>query len=1007
MTLKLQFDANQDYQIDAVNSVVDLFEGRPRLDTQYLLSEGGDVVPNLPEFDDLNPNWLLGQLGRIQTRNNVQPDRVQFDLWQDNGSMLGGEESHQYPHFTLEMETGTGKTYVYLRTIYELRRRFGFGKFIIVVPSVAIYEGVVKSAQITRDHFRALYDNETVNLTEYDGEQISRLRGFASSTFCEVLVMTLDSFNKANNVLYRASDKLPGVRLPYEYIQATRPILILDEPQNMESEIARKALRTLRPLFALRYSATHKSSPNLVYRLTPVDAYQRGLVKKIEVAGVTERENVNRPLLLLKAIKAGRGASSFSATVRTLITKQGTTSEADVTLKQNDDLSAKTKRSEHSGYGVGEINAASQTVSFTNGEVLRLNEDAGHARISVFRTQIEETVKAHLDTQARLRDKGIKVLSLFFIDRVANYTAPDGIIRQLFDEAFDKLKHSSRHFSQRSAEQVRSAYFAKKKIKAKGTGTGSANAGEIEEAIDTTSSNADERKAEKAAFSLIMRDKERLLSFEEPACFIFAHSALREGWDNPNVFQICTLRQSGSEMERRQTLGRGLRLCVNQLGERIRDEEINVLTVVANESYRDYAQNLQQEYAESGDAAPPLPTESRRNEAKRNDVIYLSDEFERFWQRISKPLRYDLRVETPALIESCLERLNAPSLEFPRTVIDITKGRINPTNGSVRVDKIDGNRAQLTFELFNQHGRKITLASEFHEGEDLTSLRPNDPYLKRLANFRLVRERGITRVQFAVADYALEEGETKDFGNIAIRNVSERSVSAPVEKYPVFNLIDRAAKELGMTKPTINAIFKGLHAERKRNIFENPEGFASVFITQLRNGLADHVTERLSFVEVGGLNYTDKEELFPATRRYPQREVLEAGQHGLYDKMQRDSEQELRFVERLRGDDRVEFYFKFPAGFKIDLPKIIGDYNPDWGIARLDRDQMPVIHKVRETKGSVNLAQLRFPHEARKIKCAHKYFAALGVDYREVTGDTGEWWKAGDEVGRQMGLGES
>ena len=1000
MPLKLQFDANQLYQIDAINSVVDLFDGRPRLDTQYLLSEGGEIVPNLPEFDDLNPNWLLGQLGRIQQRNGVEPDRVQFDLWQDNGSLLLGTDSHQYPHFTLEMETGTGKTYVYLRTIYELRRRYGFGKFVIVVPSVAIYEGVVKSVQITRDHFRALYDNETVNLTEYDGEQLSRLRGFASSTFCEVLVMTLDSFNKTTNVLYRPSEKLPGARLPHEYIQATRPILILDEPQNMESDIARRALRTLRPLFALRYSATHKSSPNLVYRLSPVDAYQRGLVKKIEVAGVAERENVNRPLLLLKAIKAGRGASSFSATVRTLVTKKGVTSEADISLKQNDELSAKTKRAEHAGYGVSEINLAEQRLHFANGEVLRLNEDAGQARISVFRTQIEETIRTHLKTQAELREKGIKVLSLFFIDRVANYTAPDGLIRQLFDELFEKLKHESRHFSQLSAEQVRTANFAKKKIKAKD------NAADGEEAIDTASSNADERKAEKAAFSLIMRDKERLLSFDEPTCFIFAHSALREGWDNPNVFQICTLRQSGSEMERRQTLGRGLRLCVDQHGERIHDEDINVLTVVANESYQDYAQNLQHEYAESGDAAPPLPTESRRNEAKRNEIIFDSDEFERFWQRISKPLHYVLRVETPALIDACIERLNAPSLEFPRTVIDITKGRINPANGSVRVDKIEGQRAQLTFQLFDQYGRKITLSQEFREGEDLTTLRPSDPYLRRLANFRLVRERGITRVQFATDKYVLEEGETKDFGNIAVRNLSERSVSVPEEKYPVFNLIDRAAKELGMTKPTINAVYKGLREERKRLIFENPEGFASVFIAQLRNGLADHVTERLSFVAVGGVSYTDKDELFPATRRYPQREVLEAGQHGLYDKMQKDSDQEQRFVERLRGDDRVEFYFKFPAGFKIDLPRIIGDYNPDWGIARLDRDQAPIIHKVRETKGTVNLAQLRFPHEVRKIKCAHKYFAALGVDYREVTGDTAEWWKAGDEVGWQLGLRE-
>ncbi|MEN4099938.1 MAG: DEAD/DEAH box helicase family protein, partial [Anaerolineaceae bacterium] len=438
----------------------------------------------------------------------------------DEGMVLEGTgfESWRYPSFTIEMETGTGKTYVYLRTIHELRKRYGFSKFIVVVPSIAIYEGMIKNFKITRDHFAALFGNETINLVEYDGSRLSQLRSFATSTFVEILVITLDSFNKLSNVIFKPSEKLPGERLPYQYIQETRPILILDEPQNMESEKAQEALRTLHPLFALRYSATHRTNPNLVYRLTPFDAYRLNLVKKIQVYGVTERENFNQPFLALQKVVVEGG---LKATVRTYVEDHGRLREAELLLKHGDDLHAKTQRDEHKGgYKVVEINAAEKFIEFENGLRLWLNETIGPSRPEIFRAQIRKTLEQHMEMQQRLERKAVKVLSLFFIDRVANYTARDGLIRRIFDEEFERLKRQYPFYAEQKAEEVRSAYFARSKPKK----------GEVEgEALDTESRNQEERDAEKAAFELIMRDKERLLSFDEKTCFIFAHSALKEG----------------------------------------------------------------------------------------------------------------------------------------------------------------------------------------------------------------------------------------------------------------------------------------------------------------------------------------------------------------------------------------------------------------------------------------------------------------------------------------------
>ncbi len=991
MTLKLQFDPNQPHQLDAIRSVVDLFEGFTPPPPAAMLQ--AEIVPNLPPYENLNEDWLADNLRRVQERNEL-PRLLLPSLEVDEGLVLegAGYESWRYPSFTIEMETGTGKTYVYLRTIHELRQRCGFGKFIVVVPSIAIYEGVIKNFQITRDHFRALYGNETVALIPYDGARLSQLRGFAASTSLEILLMTLDSFNKISNVIYKPSEKLPGERLPIQYIQETRPILILDEPQNMESETARAALRTLHPLFALRYSATHRTSPNLVYRLTPFDAYRLNLVKKIQVLGVTERENFNQPYLHLLEIERGK---RITARLRANVLEAGRLKEAEIRLTHGDDLYAKTGRDEHrAGFRVSEINAAQGFVEFENGERLTVGQYLGPRREDLFRVQIRETLLQHMEMQERLRHKGVKVLSLFFIDRVANYTAPDGIIRRLFDEAFERLKPRYPFYQNFCAEDVRSAYFAKKRDKS----------GQ-EEAIDTASRNQAEREAEKAAFALIMQDKERLLSFDEPVCFIFAHSALKEGWDNPNVFQICTLNQTVSEIKKRQEIGRGLRLAVNQRGERLFDESVNILTVIANESYEAYASALQSEYVEDGLTAPPPPSRAGKATVRRNDTIFKSSRaFRDFWAKLQKRVTYQIALDTDALVQSCIERLNNRPL--PAAVLVVEKGAFVITDYTLSLMSVSGDSCRLTLRKQDTRGDEETRTLTCTRLDDLEK-KTGDPRLRGYKIVEMVEAGDTSRVVFGNGQI-LYWGQPLRFQSESGQRPQQRAALPPAERYPLtFDLLARAARETGLTRATLRRIFDGLNENRREALFLNPEGFASLFISEIRNALADHIAERIRFtvqpVTATDWGY-DLEDLFPPEKTFPQKELIPASPAGLYDQMQIDSDIEKGFVEKyLNPDDEVLFYFKFPPAFKFDFPAVIGNYNPDWGIARYIPDERGgklILELVRETKGQTDPSKLQFAHETRKIACARKLFDALGIDYRIVTDKTADWWKP--ESGKQL-----
>lgn len=642
--MKFKFDANQEFQLDAIKAVADIFEGQEKAVAEKLVN-GAGLLGIYPNTLTLSPEEVIKGARNVQERNGIAKEAIADDF-----------------DFSIEMETATGKTYVYLRTIFELNKKYGWKKFIVLVPSVAIREGVIKTLQITKEHFAELYDNVPYRFYEYQSKNISQVRHFADSSNINIMIMTVGAFNRDANVLYSERDQMQGEQ-PISYIQQTNPILILDEPQNMEGEATREALKKFNSLFRLRYSATHRTPFNLMYQLTPFDAYQLGLVKKIEVYSVTDDDTgVSRPFLNLISVVPGK---TLKASVEVVLKgADGVLKRKKLNLKQGDDLAQKTGNDIYADYVLEDLAADAPDfgsvgkIRFRNGVEIKQGEGVGGNREELMREQIEQTVRQHFEKRKKLVPLGIKVLSLFFIDKVDNYVREDGFIRKAFISEFNRLKEEY-GASELDVNSVHKGYFAKRG----------------EEYLEREASIADNQEA----YELIMRDKERLLSFEEPTEFIFSHSALKEGWDNPNIFNICTLRNTITQMRKRQEIGRGMRLCVNQDGERIFSRQINLLSVIANESYADYVAQLQTECEEDGIyKASPIP-----NNAKRKFTVKLKADFKKnpdfaeIWERISKRTRYLVQVETKSLIQKSADRIkklviSKPQIHIERVGINMT-----------------------------------------------------------------------------------------------------------------------------------------------------------------------------------------------------------------------------------------------------------------------------------------------------------------------------------------------
>ena len=650
--MKIKYNKNLEYQTEAINSIVGLFEGGEKFSRRgnFSLNSEFEIISNKLELEE---EILKDNLKKIQKENfKGKEDGIVFD-------------ENDLKNFSIEMETGTGKTYTYLKTIFELYKKYGLLKFIIVVPSVAIREGVLKTLETTQKHFYNIY-SEYVNFQAYEGDtkrKMGILRDFSVSSNIKILVISIQAFNSDNNIINQDRDDSGRMKM-IERIAKTKPVLILDEPQNMGSDLSKFALDRLNPLFTLRYSATHKNLYNLVYSLSPFDAYQKGLVKKIEIASVV-KENSNEFVFEVQEILVKKGQNP-----KVKVKVEEKQKEEYVYKTKNfsvgDDIFRKTKNEKYKGKYIEEISVSKNGVEITGGEFFEIAKNEDGVKEDIFRVQIRETIKEHLSRQEEFGEN-IKVLSLFFIDKVKNYVEDDGIIKNIFEEEFEKLKSKYDFFKNKDVKKIHNGYFASTgKVKKKFTDTGATGEGS------------------KDIYNLIMKDKERLLSFDEETCFIFSHSALKEGWDNPNVFQICTLNETTSKMKKRQEIGRGMRLPLDKNGERIYDKRINKLVVIPNESYKEYVSKLQTEFDESGQKAVTPANSNKKKVVKLKKEAGINlEEFKKLWKKINQKTKYNLKINSKNIVEEVVERVEE-NLSVGNILIKVERQNISMKDGKVK-----------------------------------------------------------------------------------------------------------------------------------------------------------------------------------------------------------------------------------------------------------------------------------------------------------------------------------
>lgn len=982
--MKIQFDANQQFQLDAVAAVTDLFDGQPQGAPEYtvikLESESGLFAGQDRSELGVGNQLLLAEnrlqenLRKIQEAHDIDiPDPAAapegWDLFD-----AAANRARRCPHFSVEMETGTGKTYVYLRTIFELSQRYGFQKFIIVVPSVAIREGVLKNIEITAEHFRALYNNPPFEHFVYDAKRVNRLRQFATSTNLQILVINIDAFRRnftgteveqKSNVIYKESDKLSG-RQPIEYVQAARPIVIIDEPQSVDStDKAQEAIKALNPLCTLRYSATHRDPYNLIYRLDPVRAFELRLVKQIVVASAVAEGAAKDAFVRVENIDYKKG---IKAKLR--IHVQGTEGpkEKSFTVKQGADLFAlSNERAAYAqGYSIAEINAepGNEFIRLSNGRTLRLGEEQGGLRDDLWRVQIRHTVKKHLDKELQLQGRSIKVLSLFFIDRVANYRDYDsdgkpvkGKFAELFEadllELAKEPRYAALEWLKQPIEKLHNGYFAQDKK------------GVLKDTKGDT-------QADDEVYNLIMKEKERLLSLDEPLRFIFSHSALREGWDNPNVFQICALNEARSAVKKRQELGRGLRLPVDQDGKRVFDETVNKLYVMANESYEDFARALQTEYEEDcGVTFGKVPLTALAK------LLRIVDDKE-------EPIGRDAAAEIKtALVDQ--EMLDPDGRLLP--AFDPKKEgfkiELPPAHQALEPAVVD----LLTSYQIERHiqrdrdcrpnnlKKEVTLSPEFIALWE--RIKPKTTYRVEFETDKLVTSAvdALKRMEkIEIPTISVTTGQIAVVkGGVTTTAVGAAQEKVALNRQSVPDVLAYLQNETELTRSTLVRILKD--SGRLAELFNNPQRFmdnvASLVKSELHRMLVDGIKyERISS-QVGcewEMVLFKNEELI---------NYLTALQvtKSIYEYVEYDSEVERIFARRLDERDDIKLFVKLPRWFEIETP--VGAYNPDWAIVKHDGQ---TLYLVRETKGTKDFLKLRTT-EADKVRCGQKHFEALGVPF--------------------------
>lgn len=961
--MKLKFDPNQQFQQDAINAAVDLFDGQPQDAGNFLtklqernVAEGIKLL-KLDEVGAVGNNLVLDKEAVLQNLQNVQ---------NRNGLQVNSQLDGDALNFSVEMETGTGKTYVYLRTVFELAKKYSFTKFIILVPSVAIKEGVATSIRLMKDHFTELYSIPFDSFT-YSGKSSEEVQAFATSTNVQIMVMTIDSVkgDKNTRIIHQTRDKLNGLK-PIEYLAATQPVVIMDEPQNMESELSQSAIGELNPLCTLRYSATHKNEHNVIYRLDPVDAHEQNLVKQIVVADVVQQGTDAKPYIKLIDVKRDPWQAKLELVVRTA---QGLTRKQ-INVKQHQDLAVVTNNDAYSNnWRVSEINLEPASIELTNHGMLMLGESIGDNNDSIYKEMIRETIKEHLKKEYMMREQGIKVLSLFFIDKVANYLDYDenggeieGQFAKWFDELFIEERNKSeiyRDLLPQEPQDLRRAYFSVMKKGGKSRAVDSSERG---------------NQNDNDAYDLIMRDKERLLSQEEPVRFIFSHSALREGWDNPNVFQICVLREMGETLERRQTIGRGLRLPVNKDGERVAESSVAQLTVIANESYREFADSLQKEYKNSGVSIGVV----RREEFSK---ITLIDTLE------AEKLGYNSSLK----IWDCLNRAGfideggrvlptfAPSnlgfsLNLPEEFKDY-EGEITTIISNCKVERFVKqarnrrtrtlNKQLLNDPVFEEFWHRISRRTTYNVQVDRQKI--IDESVRAIKREAYIEP---LRIQVTRSGVKVLRGGTRG-EELGVRSAELTG------SYDLPDIIKELQEATSLTRKTLVDIL--IQSDRLQEFIHNPNDFIQMVKRNILNVLAASVIDGIQYQEIGGSVYElrelQKDGLEEKARFIDQMYEVKNQQKSVFDYVVYDSDPELKFAELLDSREDIKMFVKLPDKFRVPTP--VGDYNPDWAIVKHE-DGQDRVYMIRETKSTQQESLLRFT-ESAKIRAAKKHFEAIGI----------------------------
>lgn len=1012
--MKLKFKT-QAYQTNAVESVVDCFAGQPLFDgLTYRIDPGQSSQTSAFDEDGfknadlvLNETQLLENIQTVQRRQNlpVSQSLSGFTTYDKKANRVPVKAAYKKEalaatriHLDVEMETGTGKTYCYIKTIFEMNKRYGWSKFIIMVPSIAIREGVYKSLDITAEHFTESYGKKA-RFFIYNSKRLHELESFSSDAGINVMVMNIQAFNARGADNRRINIELDDFqsRKPIDVIAANRPILILDEPQKMEGNATMEALPQFKPLAILRYSATHRTQHNRIHRLDALDAYNQKLVKKIAVRGIQTRGLAGtNAYLYLEGIDISKQAPVARIELEVQL-KSGEIKRQARRFSFRDDLFTVSGELDQyrDGFTISQIDATTDTVEFTNGLILKAGEASGDvSERDIRRIQIRETIKAHLDREKQLFVQGIKVLSLFFIDEVVKYrdygqADEKGEYARIFEEEYQLLKNEylselaiDNHAYRKYLEAIEPAtthngYFSidKKTKRLKDPVVGA-------RAVDSD---------DVSAYDLILKDKERLLSFQEPTRFIFSHSALREGWDNPNVFIMCMLKHSDNSISRRQEVGRGLRLCVDRHGDRVDHpavvHDINVLTVIASESYKDFVAGLQHEISETLSARPRQATEAYFTGKQliteqgtvemtpamakqvyrylvKNDYTDETDQIaEAYHEAKSQGILADLPEELKpyadevfALIDTVFSEAQLPKIEDGR------KPKTNLLNAN-----FDKKEFQALWQRIN---RKAVYRVEFDSEE-----------LVHKCTSALDKELRVTPLQYTVHKGIQHDGLTDEQlrtgGGFKVEETATEYGDS-IRSLVRYDLLGKVSENTQLTRETAAQILKGIQPAVFNQFRQNPEHFiaeASRLITEQKAAM---VIERLAYDEVDERYDVD---IFTASQTGQDfSRATEKLKNHVYDYAITDSNVERLFVQELDTSSEVVVYAKLPRGFLIPTP--VGDYNPDWAIS-FRTGNVKHIYFVAETKGTMSSMKLRGIEET-KIECARKFFDKIS---QQVTQD--------------------